>query len=137
MKGKRGDARSDLYSLGAILYEMTTGATPFEGESPYVVMNARVSGDPVAPRQLNPGLTPAIEEIILHALDRDLRQRYASATDMQRELDNPNLVVITNRAERLRSPQPWKGAKWKLWAWVIAIEVILVGAAILYFRHRH
>ncbi len=137
VKGKRGDARSDLYSLGAILYEMTTGATPFEGESPYVVMNARVSGDPVAPRQLNPGLTPAIEEIILHALDRDLRQRYASATDMQRELDNPNLVVITNRAERLRSPQPWKGAKWKLWAWVIAIEVILVGAAILYFRHRH
>jgi len=137
VKGKRGDARSDIYSLGAILYEMTTGSTPFEGESPYVVMNARVTGDPVAPRKLNPNLTPAIEEIILHALERDMKLRYATAAEMKRELDNYDLVQITNRDQRLRAPQPWKSSKWRLWAWVIALEVIIVVAAILYFRHRH
>ncbi len=107
VKGKRGDRRSDLYSLGAILYEMVTGTTPFQGESPYVVMNARVTGDPEAPRRLKPELSPAIEEIILHALERDPAKRFGSAEEMKRELQNYDTVDLTNRHERLRAPQPW------------------------------
>ncbi|HVW21989.1 MAG TPA: protein kinase [Opitutaceae bacterium] len=138
VKGKRGDNRSDLYSLGAILYEMTTGSTPFEGESPYVVMNARVTGDPVAPRKLNPDLTPVIEEIILHALERDPKERYASAADIRRELDNYEIVPLTNRYQRLRAPEPWRGGKWRLWVAIGVIEVLLLGLALWYFRfHRH
>jgi serine/threonine-protein kinase len=111
VKGKRGDIRSDLYSLGAMLYEMVTGSTPFQGESPYVVMNARVTGDPEAPRKLNHQLTPVLEEIILHALERDPAKRYASAAEMRGELENYESVVLTNRFERLRAPQPWSGAR--------------------------
>ena len=78
VKGSRGDERTDIYSLGAILYEMTTGEPPFGGDSPYVIMNARVTGDPQAPRKLNPKLTPVLEEIILHAMERDPKRRYQS-----------------------------------------------------------
>ena len=80
VKGKRGDPRTDIYSLGAILYEMLTGSVPYEGANPFLIMNARLSGDPVAPRQRNAALTPQVEEIILHAMSRNPAERYQTGT---------------------------------------------------------
>jgi serine/threonine-protein kinase len=139
VKGRRGDHRTDIYSLGAILYEMTTGSTLFEGESPYVVMNARVTGDPVAPRKLNGNLTPVVQEIILHALERDPEKRYASAGEMKKELDDYEIVQLTERHLHLRSPQPWKNRTPMILMiiGVIAAQVLLFLLMFLYFKSKH
>src|SRR5690242_12355661 len=76
VKGQRGDERTDIYSIGAILYEMVTGRVPFQGENAYAVMNARLVGDPAAPRTYREDLSPQVEEIILHAMARAPADRY-------------------------------------------------------------
>lgn len=104
VKGKPGDARTDIYNLGALLYEVLTGVTPFEHENPWVTMNPRVTGDPIAPRKLNPKLSPQAEEIALRALQRDPVGRYQSAAAMKADLDAPDQVQVTGLAERLQKP---------------------------------
>src|SRR6266581_346072 len=83
IKGKRGDQPTDIYSLGAIIFEMLTGQVPFQGPNVYAVMNARLVGDPPAPRSLNPEIPPQIEEIVLHAMEREPSNRYGSAAEMK------------------------------------------------------
>lgn len=140
VKGKRGDERTDIYSLGAILYEMVVGVKPFEGESdnPFAIMNARVTGDPVAPRKRNPHVSPQVEEIILHAMERAPDGRYPSAMEMKAELDNPSEVKVTGRSERLRTPAPWKRG-WKRIAFIaagIAVPLAILTFLILLILHR-
>ena len=73
-----------------------------------MIMNARLLGDPQAPRKLNPKLTPVLEEIVLHAMEREPKRRYQSATAMKKELDDYESVEMTHRSSHLQSPQIWK-----------------------------
>jgi serine/threonine-protein kinase len=138
VKGKRGDRRTDIYSLGAILYELATGSVPFEGANPFVIMNSRLSGDPIAPRRRNDQISPQVEEIILHAMARPPQDRYATALDMKQELDHPETVRLTGRADRLVTPSPVSGnlRRYRLVAISIAIPIIIFLAALLYM-HSH
>jgi len=138
VRGSRGDQRTDIYSLGAILYEMGTGEPPFGGDSAYVIMNARVTGDPVAPRKLNPKLTPVLEEITLHAMERDPKRRYQAAAEMKKELDDYESVQMTDRCSRLQAPQIWK-SRFRLVPLLVAFGlswVIIFLLLYLYLRKR-
>jgi serine/threonine-protein kinase len=135
VKGKRGDARTDIYSLGAILYEMLTGQAPFEGTNPLAIMNARLLGDPIAPRKVNQEISPQVEEIVLHAMEQRPENRYSTAAEMKAELDSPEKVEVTGRAERLRPPAEWKGGKRYLWIILLAlVPVAVFGLLYLIFQ---
>jgi serine/threonine-protein kinase len=110
VKGKRGDGRSDLYSLGIILYEMLTGEVPFHGPNAFVIMNDRLLNNFTPPRELNPEISPQLQEVIYRALERDAKNRYASAHEFAWDLDNLAQVGASDRPEMhdwRKKRSPW------------------------------
>ena len=130
VSGRRGDHRADIYSLGAMLYEMTTGRRPFD-EQPdmYSMTKARLVGDPVAPTIHNPSLSVQIEEIVLHAIARESRDRYENAAAMKVDLECPPRVVVTGRRQRLRP------ARVRSQVWVAASLIVgaLLAPVLMFF----
>jgi dipeptidyl aminopeptidase/acylaminoacyl peptidase len=114
IRGEAIDARSDLFSLGATLYQAATGAPPFQGDTRAEVANAILNEVPTAPRRLNAGLSRELERIVLKAVEKDRAQRYQSAAELRADL------------EELR--QKPKAARWPLAA--LAVLLLAVAAAI-------
>jgi serine/threonine protein kinase/Tol biopolymer transport system component len=86
VRAKELDARTDIFSLGVVLYEMVTGIMPFRGESSGVITEAILNRTPPAPVRLNPAVPPKLEDIIRRAMEKDINLRYQNAADMRAEL---------------------------------------------------
>jgi serine/threonine-protein kinase len=97
MRGGRCDARSDVYSIGVILYEMLTGKLPFGNSKSIANVNERMSKEIPSPRKITPSITPQMQEIIYRALERAPQHRYSSAHDFAYDLAHMQGVVVEER----------------------------------------
>lgn len=138
VNGKRGDARTDIYSLGAMLYQMLTGVIAFDHPDITMVMNCRVTGDPEPLREVNPAISEQAEEIVLRAMAREPEERYATAGEMKADLLHPAAVALTGRRQTLEASTPWRRAlrhSRTIFWWAIVPVLVQVVLFFLLWHH--
>ena len=150
VRAKELDARTDLFSFGAVLYEMATGTLPFQGESSGVIFKAILDSTPSSAIRFNPTLPPKVEDIIIKALEKDRNLRYQSAAEMRadlqrlkRDADSGRSGVISTTHTQVYVPDHTSspaaavktGSWWKIWAAAAGV-LALAGIVLVYLQSR-
>jgi eukaryotic-like serine/threonine-protein kinase len=131
--GKELDARTDLFSFGAVLYEMATGKLPFRGETSAAIFDAILHKVPAAAMRLNPDLPPRLEEIVNKALEKDRELRYQSAADIRADLQrlkrDSDSVGTAASAAQFEAISATKSNRFR-WMAVSGVAVVVIGLAV-------
>jgi eukaryotic-like serine/threonine-protein kinase len=134
--GKRIDSRSDIYSLGVVLYQLATSRLPFAGPTPSVTLSRILNTQPDAIARFNYDIDPELERIIRKCMEKDPERRYQSAREL--EIDLKNLKRDSESgASQMGSPAGLRPAstksRWKLYAGLAALALAVIGAAMIYY----
>lgn len=124
-QGYEVSPQSDLYSVGVILYECLTGRVPFDGETAVAVTLQQLQQDPVPPSYLNPAVSPALDAVVLRALQREPYERYPDADSFIAALDEAE----ADPGEPAARPRPW-------WKWLLVVLAVLAGLLIAWGATR-
>ncbi len=135
VRGKELDGRTDLFSCGAVLYEMCTRVLPFRGDTTGETFDAILNREPISPVRLNVDIPPKLEEIVSKALEKDREVRYQSAADLRADLKRakrdtePGKVIEPAESVPSRRRRAW------LWPAVVALGLVSIAAAAFSWRH--
>jgi serine/threonine protein kinase len=134
--GKPLDARTDIFSLGVVLYQAATGRQPFGGETITETITQIIRDEPAAPRRVNPSITPGLNAIIQRCMRKNRDERFASSAELAGALAAPATVKSTKPAGVTPAAEPARGRRFSA-SWIGAVVVLLLAVIAAVYSHQH